>query len=70
MAMLAIHPRERLVQSVDRELESFLLELQAKSGLTEAEFVSILARHLSNYARFAIRQERQPDNENKEEDKT
>ncbi len=60
MVMAAVHPRTLLVQRADRELESFLTTLMIEKGLTEAEMLSIFARQLGNLSRFAIREERHP----------
>lgn len=53
-----IHPRHVPCELAKRELESFLIDLQAKHKLSAAEYVALVSGAVSGYAHLLVRSER------------
>ncbi len=65
---MPLHPRTKLVEAAQNDIRLFILEVQSKRGLTFHEILKILGEEITNVSKYAIRDERHPDNPNKKGD--
>lgn len=61
MSMPRIHPRERVVAVARGEISLAVSEVVSRHDLTYAEVFSILGGEIQGFAKYAIRDERHPD---------
>lgn len=65
---MKIHPRYFIVSKAENEISMFLLDLIQKHDLTYGETVKILTHLLQTQAKYMIRDERHPDDDDKRGD--
>lgn len=65
---MKIHPRYFVVSKAGIELSEFLINLQQKHELTYGETFKLLGEIIQREAKYAIREERHPDNPDKKGD--
>lgn len=64
-----VRPRTFFVQEARNKLSSFVLGLQGNYGLTDLEVLGILNEIAATTIRFALREERHPDEPGKPADR-
>jgi DNA-binding transcriptional regulator YiaG len=55
---MKLHPRERIVDAAERDIQLAIREMRKKYKLTSGEFMMIMGQLLSHYAKYEIRWER------------
>lgn len=65
---MKLHRRFDIVNDAELELSGFLIGWQKKHDLTYGELFKILSLQIANYAKYAIRGERHPDDPDKKGD--
>ena len=60
-----VHPREKIVKKAALEFLELKIKWLEKDGLTLGEILQILSSEVSDVAKWTIRQERHPENEDK-----
>lgn len=65
---MKIHPRYWIVSKAENELSTALMDIQQKHELTFAETFKILGLMIERESKYAIREERHPDDLDKKGD--
>ncbi len=65
---IRLHPRYQIVQEARHEVGKALTDAIDKHGLTYGEIFSVLSDVMGEWAKYAIRSERHPDDASKKGD--